>query len=120
LTVLVRATSSTSGAARWVVGCDCNAKVRKIVRADSLRSGATQSCGCLAIEATRQRALDRPKVEPKPRGPRAPRKPPVVFRDAELAAEVDRLVGKGLGRRHDVMTIMRAEYPDAKVVPKRR
>jgi hypothetical protein len=111
LTVLARTFSSTSGAARWVCGCDCDPKVRTVVRADSLRSGRTLSCGCLAIEATLQRALDRPKAEPKPRKPRAKRRPPVVFADAALAKEAARL------RR---ATIMREEFPDAEVVSKAR
>jgi hypothetical protein len=74
LEVVAKARNSKAGAARWVCRCDCDAKVRTIVRGDSLRSGASQSCGCLNVEANRQRV--RPKVEPKPRKPRVPRSPP--------------------------------------------
>jgi hypothetical protein len=91
LEVVAKAMNSKAGAARWVCRCDCNAKVRTIVRGDSLRSGTSRSCGCLNVEANRQRVLDRPKAEPKPRKPRAQRTPSVtsggdwrVFKDAAL------------------------------------
>jgi hypothetical protein len=64
------------GAARWACRCDCDATALRFVRGDSLRSGASQSCGCVAIEATRQRAADRPKLDPQPRKPRVKRRPP--------------------------------------------
>jgi hypothetical protein len=76
LEVVAKALNSKAGAARWVCTCDCDAKVRTIVRGDSLRSGASRSCGCLGREATVQRAKDRPKLDPTPRAPRAKRSPP--------------------------------------------
>jgi hypothetical protein len=81
LRVVMRAPSTNSGAARWYCRCDCgNGSLRQpvIVRGDRLRRGETQSCGCLAVEKTLQRAADRPKVEPKPRKPRAKRSQPTV------------------------------------------
>jgi hypothetical protein len=79
LRVVARAKSTNSGAARWYCRCDCgNGSLRQpvIVRADKLRRGETQSCGCLAVEKTLQRAKDRPKLDPQPRKPRVPRSPP--------------------------------------------
>jgi hypothetical protein len=95
LRAVMRAKNTNSGAARWYCRCDCgNGSLRQpvIVRADKLRRGETQSCGCLAVEKTRQRAADRPKLEPNPRQPRKPRSPPVTpsggdwrhFKDAAL------------------------------------
>jgi hypothetical protein len=81
LRVVMRADSTNSGAARWHCRCDCgNGSLRQpvIVRGDKLRRGETQSCGCLAVEKTLQRAADKPKVEPKPRKPRAKRSPPAT------------------------------------------
>jgi hypothetical protein len=81
LRVVMRAPSTNSGAAQWYCRCDCgNGSLRHpvTVRADKLRRGETQSCGCLAVEKTRQRAADRPKLDPQPRKPRAKRSQPTV------------------------------------------
>ena len=45
LTVVERAENTAEGKARWLCKCDCGEQVR--VRAESLRSGGTRSCGCL-------------------------------------------------------------------------
>jgi hypothetical protein len=113
LTVIAAARSDKRGAARWLCRCDCGGKDRllvsrvaaggrvlisedgiTIVRGDSLRRGVTTSCGCIAIEATRQRALDRPKVEPKPRKPRV-RRPPL---DSEWQAVADKAFAKAMAK----------------------
>jgi len=44
---------------RWLCLCDCGNK--KIVRIDHLKSGATKSCGCLRIEATKNRNVKNAK-----------------------------------------------------------
>lgn len=48
LTVLERAGSSTDGHAKWLCRCDCGKTV--VVRSEGLKSGKTQSCGCLKKE----------------------------------------------------------------------
>lgn len=48
LTVLERAENTPSGQARWL--CCCNCGNLKVIRGQSLRSGITQSCGCLRQE----------------------------------------------------------------------
>jgi len=86
LVVVAAEASDRSRAARWACLCDCRGEGsefvygagRAVVRGASLRSGATLSCGCLAREATLQRAKDRPKAEPKPRAPRAKRIAPTA------------------------------------------
>jgi hypothetical protein len=121
LTVLAMAKSSKSGAARWVCRCDCDAKARKIVRGDSLRSGATQSCGCLRRESARLRGLDRPKVESKPRKPRQRRPSPqrFVYTDPAIANLAAESIGPGRNwhRYCEVMAALAEEYPGAELVP---
>jgi hypothetical protein len=88
LRVVARSPSDKRGAARWFCRCDCgNGSLRQpvIVRADKLRLGETQSCGCLAVEKTLQRAKDRPKADPKPRAPRVPRSQPRLTSDADVS-----------------------------------
>lgn len=46
--------NSATGKSYWRCECACGAE--KIVRADALRSGATQSCGCWSSECTTIRA----------------------------------------------------------------
>ncbi len=48
LRVVAAATNDSRGQARWHCACDCGGG--KLVRAKSLRCGATRSCGCLEIE----------------------------------------------------------------------
>jgi hypothetical protein len=120
LTVVARAPSTKNGAGRWVCGCDCDAKARKIVRGDSLRSGSTQSCGCLRREAARQRGLDRPK-DPKPPKPRQRRPSPqrFVYTDSDIANLAAESIGPGRNwhRYREVMAALAEEYPDAELVP---
>jgi hypothetical protein len=54
LVVTERAASSRQGKAKWKCRCDCGKD--KIILADSLKSGRTQSCGCLHREIVTQRA----------------------------------------------------------------
>jgi hypothetical protein len=89
LVVVALATSTKSGAARWICRCDCDGRARTIVRGDSLRQGATQSCGCMSREATLLRALERPKAGPKPRKPRPKRKPPQKPLEGDLRSRLD-------------------------------
>lgn len=49
--VALRLDGVVSGRARWAVRCDCGAEA--LVLAQSLKSGATRSCGCLAAESNR-------------------------------------------------------------------
>jgi hypothetical protein len=46
---------SSSGKARWRCLCDCG--VERIVFSTNLVTGQTRSCGCLAVELSRERAL---------------------------------------------------------------
>lgn len=48
LSVMERAPNGKRRNARWVCMCSCGNET--IVRSDSLRSGRTQSCGCLSVE----------------------------------------------------------------------
>lgn len=48
LTVLERAKNDSRGKTRWKCLCECGKET--IVMADSLKSGHTQSCGCMAAE----------------------------------------------------------------------
>lgn len=48
LTVLDRAENNSQGKTRWKCLCVCGKET--VVRADMLKSGHTQSCGCLAAE----------------------------------------------------------------------
>jgi hypothetical protein len=50
LTVLVRDYSEAGGAAKWLCQCDCGKLTT--VTSHALRSGLTQSCGCLHSERT--------------------------------------------------------------------
>lgn len=49
LTVIERAPNDSAGRAHWICKCECGNTT--IVRGTTLRSGATQSCGCLQKEA---------------------------------------------------------------------
>lgn len=51
LVAVARAENNRFGRARWECRCDCGSK--SVVTADSLRSGDTQSCGCLHRERLR-------------------------------------------------------------------
>lgn len=48
LEVLARAGSDKNGNAKWLCRCDCG--VEKPIYSQSIRSGATQSCGCMNKE----------------------------------------------------------------------
>ena len=50
LVVLSRGENDNNGKARWYCQCDCGNT--KIVLADNLKRGLTQSCGCLHSECT--------------------------------------------------------------------
>lgn len=54
LTVLEQATDYVKPngihSARWLCQCSCEQKTKKIVLGESLKSGATQSCGCIHFE----------------------------------------------------------------------
>ena len=52
LTVISRAENDKTNHVRWFCECDCG--ITTIVKAQSLRSGATQSCGCYNKEVVRQ------------------------------------------------------------------
>lgn len=52
LTVLEQDTTKTSRTAYWLCQCDCGNKNIVSVRGTNLRSGHTQSCGCLRIART--------------------------------------------------------------------
>ena len=51
LTVIKRA-KNQNGKTMWLCKCDCGTE--KVVRADSLKDGSIQSCGCLSKEITSQ------------------------------------------------------------------
>jgi hypothetical protein len=53
LVVLERAENSKRGMAKWLCQCDCG--TMKVVDGRLLRSGKTQSCGCLQRELTSER-----------------------------------------------------------------
>lgn len=53
LTVIERGPNNVKGRIRWY--CDCTCGTRCLVLSESLRKGATQSCGCLNKELARQR-----------------------------------------------------------------
>ena len=59
LTVLGRAPGQ--GKVKWYVICSCEKHPIKIVRADQLKDGHSQSCGCYNIELTRQKGLNNKK-----------------------------------------------------------
>ena len=50
LTVCEFAGKDKSGNARWLCQCDCPERKRTVVLGQSLRSGATKSCGCWSRE----------------------------------------------------------------------
>ena len=54
LTVLHRAPRRPDGRARWVCRCVCGRE--SVVDTKSLRSGNTQSCGCLSRDKASERA----------------------------------------------------------------
>ena len=51
-TVIERAENDKNGGARWLCRCECGNE--KIVQASHLKNGASQSCGCLNKERSRQ------------------------------------------------------------------
>jgi len=54
LTVIERAENYKNGSAQWYCICDCG-NINKIkVRASSLRSGHTKSCGCISVETAKK------------------------------------------------------------------
>jgi len=55
LTVLSRAPNDGKHT-RWNCACDCSGK-NTVVHSDSLKNGATKSCGCLRDEMTAERSL---------------------------------------------------------------
>jgi len=55
LTVIERVGTSQCGHPRWLCSCSCGNEA--IVQGQGLRSGHTQSCGCLRTEATRIHGL---------------------------------------------------------------
>lgn len=55
LIVISKAGTAKGGAAQWLCKCDCGKEV--IVRGDQLRSGNTQSCGCLNKEKVREQSF---------------------------------------------------------------
>jgi len=57
LKVIRRVGTSPGGNARWLCVCMCG--TQKVIRASELRSGHTQSCGCLAIERATKHGYDR-------------------------------------------------------------
>jgi len=57
LTVLHRAPRWSDGRARWVCRCVCGQE--RVVDGKSLRSGNTQSCGCLSRDKASERATER-------------------------------------------------------------
>lgn len=46
-TVIERAQNNSRGDAMWLCECDCEEHTRQIVKGSALRSGHSQSCGCL-------------------------------------------------------------------------
>jgi hypothetical protein len=70
LIVCCRVGGSVSGSAIWRCRCDCG-RERKIV-SGSLRSGVSQSCGCLQRETARARAADAIKHGAARRNARTP------------------------------------------------
>lgn len=57
LRVLARASTDAHGHVLWLCECACSQRVR--VRAGSLTSGRTRSCGCLVTDANRARSKAR-------------------------------------------------------------
>lgn len=55
LVVLSRAENNHRGDAQWLCQCDCGKQV--VVKGISLRSGHTQSCGCLQKEAVSRQGI---------------------------------------------------------------
>lgn len=55
LTVVSRASNTKDGKARWLCKCDCGNET--VVIGKCLRSGHTQSCGCLNKEINSERSL---------------------------------------------------------------
>lgn len=53
-TVLERAENTKDGSAQWLCECSCENHTRQIVRGSSLRSGHSQSCGCLKKEKAKE------------------------------------------------------------------
>ena len=50
LVVIERDTGFTGPGTKWLCQCDCDPNKLVSVRAPSLKSGATQSCGCQELE----------------------------------------------------------------------
>lgn len=63
LTIIEVAAPSARGFPRFVVKCSCALATVKIVARADLRSGHTQSCGCIRVETTKARATTHGKTE---------------------------------------------------------
>lgn len=53
LTVIKRGENTKNGSARWWCQCNCGNPELKLIVGTKLRSGETQSCGCLQREITK-------------------------------------------------------------------
>lgn len=51
-----RKISSNASAAYWLCECQCEAKTRRVIPSNSLRTGNSKSCGCLKIKALVERS----------------------------------------------------------------
>lgn len=51
LIVASRGPNTSNGSAQWFCRCECGNPELKLIRAGSLRSGTTKSCGCIQSEA---------------------------------------------------------------------
>lgn len=60
LTVLERAGKNKFGSIGWLCHCDCGKEI--VVSSPNLRSGHTQSCGCLKRELSSKRVAESPLV----------------------------------------------------------
>lgn len=55
LTVIKRGENTKNGSARWWCQCNCGNPELKLIVGTKLRSGETQSCGCLQREITKEK-----------------------------------------------------------------
>jgi hypothetical protein len=102
-TAIIRDNSTKRGAARWSCRCDCGGAAT--VRADVLKSGASQSCGMCDV----RRDLD------LPRGALLARDLGRIERKQKLAAAIgQRLQGLGKAERLNELKRMAAEVAQAR------